>query len=156
MKLIEFTEKDFDELYTFMQPLWLETYGEILPKAQIIFLLDKYFSTEGLTYYRAQGYRYYKIDQIGVLTIVEKTDSIYIDKLYLQPQARGKNYPSLIFTELLKGGKDITLNVNQSNARAVNCYLKNGFIIDEKTDIDLGNGMINCDYVMRKKATDTI
>jgi len=152
MELIDFEEKDFLNLYDFMSPIWHETYGNILPKAQIDFLLNKYFSTAALEYYRAQGYQYKKIDGVGVLVFVEREKDVYLDKLYLTPSVRGKNYPAFVFAWLQRLGKDITLNVNQSNERAVRCYLKNGFVILSKTDIDLGDGMVNCDYVMQKRA----
>lgn len=150
--LTEFTQQDFDGLYDFMHPIWHETYGDILPSAQIDFLLDKYFSAKGLNAYRMQGYEYFRIGNAGVLVIQERGCEIYLDKLYLLPAARGKGYPQKVFAELLKRGKDILLNVNQGNQRAVKCYQKNGFIIDEVLDIDLGDGMVNQDYIMRKKA----
>ena len=150
--LIEFTQQDFDGLYDLMHPIWHETYGDILPSAQIDFLLDKYFSAKGLNAYRMQGYEYFRIDNAGVLVIQERSREIYLDKLYLLPAARGKGYPQKVFAELLKRGKDILLNVNQGNQRAVKCYQKNGFIIDEVLDIKLGDGMVNQDYIMRKKA----
>ena len=59
--------------------------------------------------------------------------------------------PREIFQELQKSGKDLTLNVNRANERAVKCYLKNGFQIERETEILLDNGMINCDYEMRLK-----
>ena len=43
MQLTPFTKRDFETLYNFMQPIWEETYGDILSKEQIFFLLDKYF-----------------------------------------------------------------------------------------------------------------
>lgn len=150
--LTEFTQQDFDGLYNFMHPIWHETYGDILPSAQIDFLLNKYFSAKGLNAYRMQGYEYFHIDSVGVLVIQERGREIYLDKLYLLPAARGKGYPQKVFAELLKRGKDILLNVNQGNQRAVKCYQKNGFIIDEILDIKLGDGMVNQDYIMRKKA----
>lgn len=149
MLLTDFQEQDYETLYDFMRPLWLDTYGEILPTAQIEFLLDKYFSKAGLQHFRALGYRYRKIGDVGVLVTVEKNEEIYLDKLYLLPIARGHGYAKSVFDELKKEGKDITLNVNQANERAVKCYLKNGFVIERKTDIPLGNGMVNCDYEMR-------
>ncbi|MBQ7769740.1 MAG: GNAT family N-acetyltransferase [Clostridia bacterium] len=148
-----FTEQDFDGLYEFMRPIWHETYGDILPAKQIDFLLDKYFSPKGLNAYRMQGYEYFRIDDIGVLVIQERENEVYLDKLYLLPTARGKGYPEKVFSELLKRGKDVVLNVNQGNERAVKCYRKNGFIVEKVIDIDLGNGMINQDYILRKKAT---
>ena len=149
MLFIDFTEKDFEGLYDFMRPLWLDTYGSILPVEQIEFLLQKYFSAEGIAQFRAKGYRYQKIGDAGVLVTVEKPDSIYVDKLYLLPSQRGHGYAKAVFDELKTLGKDITLNVNQANERAVKCYLKNGFVIERKTDILLENGMVNCDYEMR-------
>jgi ribosomal protein S18 acetylase RimI-like enzyme len=150
--LQDFQEKDFDNLYNFMRPLWLETYGSILPTQQIEFLLEKYFAPANIPSFRAQGYKYKQIGDCGVLVFIERETELYIDKLYLLPSARGTGIAAQVFTELLKLGKDLVLNVNQGNKRAVRCYLKNGFEIEQKIDIDLGNGMTNCDYVMRKKA----
>ena len=151
MKLTDFNEQDFENLYDFMKPIWLETYGPILPEEQILFLLEKYFSKEGLQKYRALGYQYRKINDDGVVVFVVRDMEVYMDKLYLLPSARGKRYPAFVFSELAKYGKDILLNANSHNTRAVNCYLKNGFSIEKSEDIDLGNGMINRDFVMRKK-----
>ena len=151
MTLFPFTEKDFLALYGFMKPLWLETYSPILPEKQILFLLDKYFSKDGLEKYRGLGYQYFRIDDVGVLVYVHRETDVYMDKLYLLPQARGKGYAAFAFAEMAKLGKPITLNVNQANERALKCYRKNGFEVVEKIAIDLGNGMTNYDYVMQKK-----
>lgn len=151
MKLTPFTQTDFDGLYAFMQPLWHETYGAFLSKAHIDRLLDCYFSPVGLARYRALGYEYYKIDDIGVLVFVDRGDYLYMDKLYLLPCARGKGYPAFAFGEMAKRGKDILLSANRQNARALKCYQKNGFVIEEEKETDFGNGMINYDYILRKK-----
>ena len=151
MELIAFSENDYLSLYAFMRPIWLDTYGGFLPEEQVLFLLDKYFAPHNLTKFRQKGYQYFKIDDVGVLVFVEREQDVYLDKLYLLPSARGKGYASFAFEQLLKLKKDIVLNVNQNNERAVACYQKHGFCIDEIIDIPLGNGMINQDYVMRKK-----
>ncbi len=149
MQLIPFTKNDFASLYDFMKPIWLDTYS-FLPKEQVLLLLDKYFSPDNLRAFQEKGYRYYKIDDVGVLVYVEKEQETYLDKLYLLPSARGKGYADFVFTQLLKLNKDITLNVNQNNKRAVACYKKHGFVVDQVIDIDLGNGMVNQDFIMRK------
>lgn len=151
MTLVPFTNEDFDGLYEFMKPLWLETYSPILPEKQILFLLDKYFSKDGLERYRGLGYKYFRLDDVGVLVYAERETDVYMDKLYLLPQARGKGYAAFAFAEMAKLGKPITLNVNQANERALKCYRKNGFEVVEKIAIDLGNGMTNYDYVMQKR-----
>lgn len=152
MKLIPFTETDFEGLYEFMKPLWLETYSPILPEKQILFLLNKYFSKEGLAEYRGLGYRYFRIEEAGVLVYVERETDVYMDKLYLLPSARGKGYAAFAFAEMSKLGKPVTLSVNQANTRAMKCYKKNGFSVIKEIAVDLGNGMVNYDYIMQRPA----
>ena len=151
MKLTPFTETDFQGLYDFMKPLWLETYSPILPEKQILFLLDKYFSEEGLKYYRGLGYQYFKIDDIGVLVYVIRDEDVFMVKLYLLPSARGKGYAAFAFDEMSKHGKPVTLSVNQANERAKKCYAKNGFVQIDAVAVDLGNGMVNYDYILQRK-----
>ncbi len=151
MELIDFDEKDYANLYDFMKPLWLDTYKEILPVAQIELLLDKYFSMENIKKFRAEGYEYKWLDREGVVIFVERETEVFMDKLYLLPSARGKGYPTFAFEQMALRGKDITLSVNRKNERAFRAYSKNGFVIEEVIDIPLGNGMVNCDYKMRRK-----
>ena len=156
MQLTDFTEHDFGSLYAFMSPLWHETYGGFLPKAQIDFLLDKYFSKDGLSYYRGLNYQYKNIcdehgQKVGVLVYVDRGNDTYMDKLYLLPDARGKGYPAFVFNYLCSLGKNVRLSVNQQNERAIRCYTKNGFAVDEKIEIQLGHGMVNCDFILLKK-----
>ena len=153
MQLIPFTEEDFVSLYTFMKPLWYETYGGFLPKEQIDFLLDMYFSPSGLAHYRSLGYQYRKIDDVGVLVYVDRGTEIYMDKLYLLPSARGKGYAAFAFAQLSSFGKDVMLSVNQKNERAMRCYKKNGFVVVEEKEVLLDNGMKNYDYIMKKSVT---
>lgn len=142
---------ELNNLYEFMRPLWQETYLEFLPQKQVDFLLKKYFSPENIKQFLAKGYEYYSVNGQGVLVFYYTKGGIYLDKLYLLPQARGKNYPQKVFEFLLSKANFITLNVNQNNKRAVNCYLKNGFKIIKKEIINLPNEMVNCDFVMRKE-----
>lgn len=151
MILTDFTQQDFIELYDFMRPIWFETYTNVIPLEQIEFLLDKYFDPKNVQNFIKQGYSYKKVDGVGVLIYQERDNDVFIDKLYLPSKFRGMGYPEKVFDELLKLNKDLTLNVNQANKRAVACYLKNGFSIEVTHDVDLGNGMINKDYIMRKK-----
>ena len=150
MQLTPFTEEDFLGLYDFMKPIWQETYGNLLSPEHLQYLLDKYFSIEGAKRYRQQGYQYRKIDDVGVLVYVDRGEYTYMDKLYLAPNGRGKGYPKQVFAYLSSLGKDVVLNANQGNTRAVQCYLKNGFVIEKEELVDLGNGLYNPDYVMRK------
>ena len=52
-------------------------------------------------------------------------------------------------TNLLKP-KTYTLTVNRQNYKSINFYFKNGFIINEIADFDIGNGYVMNDFVMKK------
>ena len=154
MKILSFEEQDYTALHAFMQPLWLETYGDILPEKQIRHLVEHYFSPDGIAAFRAQGYEYFKLceqdETVGVLVFLERASYVYLDKLYLLPIARGKGYPALVFAFMQTRKKPIRLNVNQANERAIRCYQKNGFEILHREKILLGDGMVNHDYIMQK------
>lgn len=143
-------ESELKGLYEYMYPLWMDTYS-FLPKNQVKLLLDKYFTYENILQYVKNGYEYYNLNNAGVLVFVEQKDALYVDKLYVLPEMRGKNYPHKAFEFLSKRKKPLILNVNINNKRAVNCYLKNGFKIIKKVDIDLGHGFINSDYIMKRE-----
>ena len=152
MELLPFCSEDFASLYDFMKPIWHETYRDVIPTAQIDFLLQKYFSEDGIRHFRSLGYSYYKLidqDLCGVVVICEKDGATYLDKLYLVPEKRGMGYAAFVFSSLLEMGRDILLNVNQGNARAIACYQKNGFVIEQEERIPLADGMVNIDYCMR-------
>ena len=149
--LTKLTEEEYGALYAVMRPIWLDTYS-FLPIEQIELLLNKYFSQEGIKLYLSKGYEYYGINGEGLLVICEREDCIYIDKLYVYPQNRGKGLASLTIKYLIaKRKKCLMLNVNRNNLVAVNCYLKNGFKVIKEEVIPLGNGLINYDYVMKKE-----
>ncbi len=154
MKLERFDEKDFLGLLDFMSPIWYKTYS-FLPKKQVTLLIRKYFSEQSIARFREGGYVYMKLcegETVGVVVYCEKDGTTYLDKLYLAEDARGRGYPEFVFARLLELGRDITLNVNQANERAVACYKKNGFEIESEELIDLGGGMVNKDYKMRLRA----
>ena len=156
MQLTLLSRQEFASLRDFMSPLWHETYGSFLPAAQIEFLLDKYFSLDGLQFYLSEGYEYRNIlddngDRAGVVVYVDREKDTYMDKLYLLPFARGKGIPAFVFDYLCSFGKDVRLSANQKNARALKCYQKNGFEIEQKIDVQLGHNMVNCDYILCKK-----
>jgi N-acetylglutamate synthase-like GNAT family acetyltransferase len=76
-----------------------------------------------------------------------------LNKLYLRPSVKQKGAGSFIIEKIshqarLMGLTSIYLNVNKHNS-AVAFYLKKGFIKDHEIVLDIGNGYVMDDYVMR-------
>ncbi|MCX6194542.1 MAG: GNAT family N-acetyltransferase, partial [Cytophagales bacterium] len=76
-----------------------------------------------------------------------------LHKLYLRPYIKQKGAGSFIIEQISKQARSlglisIYLNVNKLNS-AVTFYLKKGFTVEREMVLDIGNGYVMDDYVMR-------
>ena len=153
--MLKVSFKNYDEnlenIYKFMYPLWHEVYKEIIPEKQIDFLLHKYFDVENIRTYIKDNYIYEKIildeNVVGIICYKLFDNYVYLDKIYLLKSYRNLGISKFVYHHLLSFKNRIRLNVNQKNS-AVNSYLKNGFKIIKEESYDLGQNMINIDYIM--------
>ncbi|AXB57455.1 GNAT family N-acetyltransferase [Flavobacterium fluviale] len=141
---------------------WPITYGEILTKEQLDYMLDLIYSDEALSkQIQNKEQLFYLISDsesvIGFIGIEHnyKSEAITkIHKIYLLPETQGKGYGKIVFEEIGKmalenNSNELLLNVNRFNT-ALNFYKKLGFEIKETVDIEIGNGYLMEDYVMGK------
>ena len=159
----EATIKDIKVIREIAFKTWPVTYGEILSKAQIDYMLDLFYSEETLTD---------KLPNIGHDFLVLKENEIclgfasyehhYLNsnctrlhKLYFLPEHQGKGMGKLMLDKIVALAKDnktdkISLNVNRFN-KAFVFYQKMGFEIIAEEDISIGQGCLMEDYIMEKQ-----
>lgn len=141
---------------------WPITYGEILSKTQLDYMLGLFYSDEALTkQIENKEQLFYLISDsnstIGFIGIEHnyKDEAVTkIHKIYLLPETQGKGYGKKVFEFIEKlasenNSKELLLNVNRFNT-ALNFYKKLGFEIKEEVNIEIGNGYLMEDYVMGK------
>ncbi len=141
---------------------WPITYGDILAKEQLEYMLDLIYSDEALSrQIENKEQLFYLISDsestIGFIGIEHnyKNEAITkIHKIYLLPETQGKGYGKKVFEFIEKlalenNSTALLLNVNRFNT-ALNFYKKLGFEINETVDIEIGNGYLMEDYVMGK------
>ena len=142
--------------------IWPLTYGHIISKEQISFMLKMMYSTESLKNQLTQeNLRFYIITLNGKpvgytsceLHLEPKTAKIH--KLYLSHDLHGKGYGKIVVTQLEEvvaqnNNEYLILHVNRHNT-AVDFYKRIGFEIIKEEDINIGNDYFMNDYVMRKK-----
>ena len=153
--MLKVSFKNYDEnlenILKFMYPLWHEVYKDIIPKKQIDFLLHKYFDVQNIKSYVKDNYIYEKIilneNVVGLICYKLFDNYVYLDKFYILKSYRNLGISRFVYQHLLSFKNRIRLNVNQKNS-AVNSYLKNGFKIIKEESYDLGQDMINIDYIM--------
>lgn len=142
------------------QQIWPDTFGEILSKEQIAYMLNWMYSTETLTKQFYEGHHFFVYEEndipLGFMGIELFADhQVKIHKLYVLPDTQGKGI-GRNFIDFVKnwakdhGAHTLFLNVNRFN-KAVEFYKHIGMTISKTEDIDIGNGYLMEDYVMELK-----
>jgi len=156
-------EADFSVVRDIAYATWPPTYGNILPKEQLEYMLGLFYSDEALaSNLNEKGHHfllaYEDADVMGFASFehaYQGNPVTHLHKLYLLPQAQGKGIGKLLMAEVEKaaranGSESVTLNVNRFNS-ARDFYLKNGFEIVREVDIVLDHGYLMEDFIMQKQ-----
>lgn len=155
MILRKATLEDIPTIQEIAEEAWRPTYGHILTEEQTLYMIPMMYNTELIT---SQLYNFFILEEsdfaIGYCAF-EKLSEIdgKLHKLYLRPSAKQKGAGSFIINQISQqarelGLESIFLNVNKYNS-AVAFYLKRGFIQESELVLDIGNGYVMDDYVMR-------
>lgn len=139
--------------------IWPSTYGEILSKAQLEYMLDWLYDIQVLRDKVSTGHLYYLIRENGLATgylAVEPNhpDAGYlrIHNLYVLPDRQGSGLGRALVNQAIDVAFDLDinalhLNVNRFN-KAREFYEHLGFKVIGEEDIDIGQGYLMEDYIM--------
>jgi ribosomal protein S18 acetylase RimI-like enzyme len=152
------TKQDVPLITQLAKSIWKKHYISIITLKQIDYMLGKMYSSEKLLLEMTEGHVFTLafIDDkpIGYISISTKNKKKYfLHKFYIEINSHRKGIGSELFEYALKQltkPESIQLTVNRKNYKAVNFYFKNGFIIKEVADFDIGNGYFMNDFVMVK------
>ncbi len=139
--------------------IWRRHYSSIISMEQIEYMLNKMYASESILRQMDEGHQftivYINDKPIGYSSVSTKDGRNYfLQKFYVELKDHGKGVGSALFTHLLKQlnkPETIELTVNRKNYKAINFYFKNGFVIKETADFEIGNGYFMNDFVMVKK-----
>lgn len=145
------------------QKTWPSTFGAILSREQLAYMMKRMYSTASLSQQMQDGHRFliaYQAGKIQGFTSFEvnyrETDHLKIHKLYLLPAAQGKGTGEKILIDLERRAykasqKALELNVNKYNRSAIQFYFKMGFEIVREEVIPIGEGYVMDDYCLEKE-----
>lgn len=139
--------------------IWPQTYGSILSKEQLDYMLNLLYGEKAL-HEQIEGniefiIAYDGVHPVGFASFGSTEPTVYkLHKIYVLPSQQGKGTGRFIIDQLIKamkakGAVSLQLNVNRYN-NAKNFYEKLGFVVIKEEDIDIGNGYYMNDYVMEK------
>jgi ribosomal protein S18 acetylase RimI-like enzyme len=141
---------------------WPVTYGNILSNTHLTYMLEMFYSLDGLNKNLEDGHLFLLAEEdgnaVGFASYVHhypKNTVTKIPKIYVLPENQGKGIGKMLIEEIetraMKNGDHIiTLNVNRNNPARF-FYEKIGFEIAAEENVDIGNGVIQEDYIMEKR-----
>lgn len=134
-----------------------EYYDPLLGAAQNDYMIEMFQSAASIAQQLDEGKQYYFVqysgEDIGFFCFYPHDDAMYLSKLYLRADMRGKGFArpilELIGEESKKVGLNaIELNVNKNNQTKF-IYEKLGFVRVRSEKNDIGSGYYMDDYVYR-------
>ncbi|MES2590862.1 MAG: GNAT family N-acetyltransferase [Bacteroidota bacterium] len=153
------TTQDIPLIAELADSIWRKHYSDIITLQQIEYMLKNMYSEESILQQIAEGHVFTIVyadeKAIGyVSTSTTDKRNYTLHKFYISPDYHGNNIGTKLFTHLLSELsplESIQLTVNRQNYKAINFYFKNGFVIKEIVDFNIGNGFFMNDFVMIKK-----
>ena len=103
-----------------------------------------------------KNYTYYLVmsgeKKIGYCALQEQGRDLFLSKVYLQEEERGKGLGQKILAFVLgeaerRGARHVYLTVNKNNARAIRAYEKFGFVREGEECTAIGGGYYMDDYI---------
>lgn len=163
VEIVQAEEKDLLLIQQLANETWPDTFGSILSKAQILYMIEQMYSLESLTeQVRHKGHVFLLAKQaeqyLGYASYElnhKQHPRTKIHKLYLLPKAQGKGIGKQLIEEIstiaqLRQNLALTLNVNKYNP-AIQFYLKLGFNKVAEENIPIGHGYWMEDFVMERE-----
>ena len=159
MKLIKANSEHISIIIELTKKIWLVAYGEILSKAQLDHMIDKFYNESALRELIQKGHVFYLAQDdnekyVGFVSyeLNSEPNKTKIHKIYVLPETQGtglgRQFFELVKEKAIENNQNaIFLNVNKYN-NAIHFYTKLGFVKVKDEIIDIGNGYVMDDYVM--------
>lgn len=155
---------DWQTIQTIAHHTWPHTFGEVMPKEQIDYMLTLIYNEESLKEQMNKKKHQFLLasnhkEPVGFASYelnYESKPQLMIHKIYLLPEAQGLGIGKKIFdylTEIarINEQKSLRLKVFYRNDKAAAFYQKYGFTNAGTASTDIGNGYIILDNVMTKQ-----
>ena len=137
--------------------IWHQHFTPIIGEAQVDYMLEKFLSPEALVEQINSGYEYflfsYEYTFAGFAGIHEENGNLFLSKLYVHEDFRGKGIASYMFQKFIeicktRKLKKIWLTCNRHNTNTLAIYEHLGFKKVREQVADIGNGFVMDDYIM--------
>lgn len=153
-------EKELPEVAELAHRIWNAHYPDIIGQQQVDYMLGRFYSLPALLEQTEKGQVFYFVlvdgEKQGFVSVSHSAlaEELFIHKFYILPQKQKSGLGTRVLQELENMyhlASLLRLTVNRQNHKSINFYFKNGFVIEEVADFDIGEGYVMNDFVMVKK-----
>ena len=143
-------------VYAVAEAIWEQHYTPIIGEAQVEYMIDKFLSPDAIVEQINSGTEYflfsYDYTFAGFAAILEKDDELFLSKLYVDEEFRGKGIGKYMFQKFveickLRNLKKIWLTCNRNNVNSLAVYEHLGFKKVREEVTDIGNGFVMDDFI---------
>lgn len=153
------TSNDIPVIQELVDRIWKKHYLPIIGEKQVDYMLAKNYTTESVQKQMKEGQEYTLVyddeNPIGYISLrMKDKNNYFLHKFYIDGNQRSKGIGTEILNHMLgtiPENATIELTVNRQNYKSINFYFKNGFVIKEVADFDIGDGYFMNDFVMIRK-----
>ncbi len=144
-------------VYAVAEAIWEEHYTPIIGAAQVEYMVEKFLSPDAIVEQINSGYEYflfsYDYTFAGFAAILEKDGELFLSKLYVDKEFRGKGIGKYMFQKFveickLRNLKKIWLTCNRNNVSSLAVYERLGFKKVREEVTDIGNGFVMDDFIL--------
>ncbi len=154
-------EHDIHKIQAIANEVWPVAYAQIISAQQISYMLEMMYSSASLhNQMMVEGHQFILAhigdECVGFAGYSKDNNTTHkLHKLYVLTTMHGKGVGKLLLEEVAKrsqskGAIELILQVNKNN-KAKDFYMANGFEIDHELVLDIGNGFVMDDFVLKRK-----
>jgi len=153
------TVEDIPALRDLARRIWHEHYPGIITRKQIDYMLERMYAAEVIRRELAEGVAWDLVlcegEPVGFIScsLDAATSCVKLNKLYLLPALHGQGIGRRMLQHVRaraaqQGAREIHLQVNKRNTRAIHAYERAGFLVREAVLADIGGGFVMDDFIM--------
>jgi diamine N-acetyltransferase len=149
---------DIPVLRELARRIWHAYYPAIITMEQIEFMLGWMYSEEEISRQLSTGTPWDVVENDGaacgfISYELQPDGRVKLHKLYLLPELHGKGMGQRMLAHVMGrarslGGREVWMQVNKQNHRAVAAYKKAGFHVEKEATFDIGHGFVMDDFLM--------
>lgn len=144
-------------VYAVADAIWHQHYTPIIGEEQVDYMVEKFLSPDAIAEQINSGYEYflysYDYTFAGFAAILEKDGELFLSKLYVDEEFRGKGIGKYMFQKFveickMRNLKKIWLTCNRNNVNSLAFYEHLGFQKVREEVTDIGEGYVMDDFIL--------